>query len=90
MTQKGRYEDAMTRMDEVDAASLRILKNYQYWTMFSGLLKLKRLLHRYRSLCSQPWSFILTSFRCQGQPPSGGTPSQPAPGAGAERARHRL
>ncbi|KAI9749822.1 MAG: anaphase promoting complex subunit 5 [Lichina confinis] len=46
MAQKGRYEDAMSRMDEVDSSSLRILKNYQYWTMFAGLLKLKRLLHR--------------------------------------------
>ena len=66
MAQKGRYEDAMSRMDEVDSSSLRILKNYQYWTMFAGLLKLKRLLHRYRLLLrAQPSSLVLTSLVCQ-------------------------
>ncbi|KAI9819210.1 MAG: Anaphase-promoting complex subunit 5 [Pycnora praestabilis] len=46
MVDKGRYEDAMNRMEEVDTEFLRTLKFYQYWATFSGLLKLRRELHR--------------------------------------------
>ena len=43
---KGRYEDALTRMDDVDQKSLRTLKYYHYWTTRMGLLKLQRHLHK--------------------------------------------
>ena len=46
MVQRGRFDDAMARMDEVDVDSLRTLKLYQYWATFSGLLKLIHELHR--------------------------------------------
>ncbi|KAI9703278.1 MAG: anaphase promoting complex subunit 5 [Candelina mexicana] len=46
MVQRGRFDDAMARMDEIDVDSLRTLKHYQYWATFSGLLKLTHELHR--------------------------------------------
>ncbi|KAI9715902.1 MAG: hypothetical protein M1812_005722 [Candelaria pacifica] len=46
MVQRGRFDEAMARMDEVDVDSLRTLKHYQYWATFSGLLKLTHELHR--------------------------------------------
>lgn len=45
--QKGRYEDAIARMEEVDEETLRTLRYSQYWTANLGLLKLRRYLHRF-------------------------------------------
>jgi dihydrodipicolinate synthase/N-acetylneuraminate lyase len=47
LASKGRYDAAMARMEEIDPSILRILKHYQYWAVFAGLLKLKKELHRY-------------------------------------------
>ncbi|KAI9824674.1 MAG: hypothetical protein M1819_000827 [Sarea resinae] len=47
LSQNGHYDQAMARMKEIDTESLRVLKNYQYVTIFSGILKLKRELHRF-------------------------------------------
>ncbi|KAH0536380.1 hypothetical protein FGG08_006754 [Glutinoglossum americanum] len=46
MTLKGRYDDAMAKLDEIEVEDMKNLRIYQYWTTFSGLLKLKRQLHR--------------------------------------------
>ena len=43
--QKGRYEDAITRMNQVDEETLRTLRYTQYWTANLGLLKMRRHLH---------------------------------------------
>jgi anaphase-promoting complex subunit 5 len=50
LAQRGRYDQAVTRLNEISSDTLRTLKNQQLWTFFSGLLKLRRQLHRY---CSQ-------------------------------------
>ncbi|KAK4693972.1 anaphase-promoting complex subunit 5, partial [Lecanoromycetidae sp. Uapishka_2] len=47
LSQKGRYEEAIARMEEVDEETLRPLRYTQYWTANLGLLKLRRHLHRY-------------------------------------------
>jgi len=36
----------MAKLDEIDVEDMKNLRIYQYWTAFSGLLKLKRQLHR--------------------------------------------
>ncbi|SLM38451.1 Tetratricopeptide-like helical domain [Lasallia pustulata] len=46
LSQRGRYDEAIARMDEIDRDTLRILKHHQYWTVYSGLLKLQRQLHK--------------------------------------------
>jgi len=46
LAQKGRYEDALSRLDEADQEALRTLKYQQYWTANLGVLKLQRLLHK--------------------------------------------
>lgn len=47
LLQKGRYEDAIARMEEVDEETLRTLRYSQHWTASLGLLKLRRHLHQY-------------------------------------------
>ncbi|KAN0069393.1 hypothetical protein V8E54_012408 [Elaphomyces granulatus] len=46
LNQSGRYNQAMSRINEILAEGLRSLKANQYWVCFSGILKLKRQLHR--------------------------------------------
>ena len=46
LAQKGRYEEALSRMDEADQEALRTLKYQQNWTANLGILKLQRHLHR--------------------------------------------
>ncbi|KAL8699400.1 MAG: hypothetical protein Q9201_006029 [Fulgogasparrea decipioides] len=46
LARKGRYEEAISRMDEVDQESLRTLRYQQYWITNLGLLKLHRHLYR--------------------------------------------
>ncbi|KAI9848511.1 MAG: Anaphase-promoting complex subunit 5 [Sclerophora amabilis] len=46
LMQKGSYEEATAQLMSIDRECLRTLKNYQYWTAFYGLLKLKRELCR--------------------------------------------
>jgi anaphase-promoting complex subunit 5 len=46
MALKGRYDDAVAKLDEIETEDMKNLRVYQYWTTFSGLLKLKRQLHR--------------------------------------------
>ncbi|MCJ1403887.1 anaphase promoting complex subunit 5 [Xylographa trunciseda] len=43
---KGRYNDALARMERVDAHILRTLKHQQYWRTCIDLLKLQHALHR--------------------------------------------
>ncbi|KAK3172503.1 hypothetical protein OEA41_005825 [Lepraria neglecta] len=46
LSQKGRYEDALARMEEIEEETLGTLRYSQYWTSSLGLLKFRRHLHR--------------------------------------------
>ncbi|MCJ1370130.1 anaphase promoting complex subunit 5 [Loxospora ochrophaea] len=46
LTTKGRYDEALVVMDDVDQDVLRTLRHQQYWVTYSTLLKLHRKLHR--------------------------------------------
>ena len=46
LSQKGRYEDALARMEEIEEETLQTLRYSQYWTSSLGLLKFRRHLHR--------------------------------------------
>ncbi|KAL8659686.1 MAG: hypothetical protein Q9226_000311 [Calogaya cf. arnoldii] len=46
LARKGRWEEAISRMDEVDHEALRTLRYQQFWTTNLGILKLRRHLHR--------------------------------------------
>ncbi|KAL8675261.1 MAG: hypothetical protein Q9168_000382 [Polycauliona sp. 1 TL-2023] len=46
LARKGRWEEAISRMDEVDQEALRTLRYQQFWTTNLGILKLRRHLHR--------------------------------------------
>ncbi|PGG98878.1 hypothetical protein AJ79_08754 [Helicocarpus griseus UAMH5409] len=50
---KGNYEQSIARLNEVSSDSLRVLKNQQSWTVFCGLLKLQRQLHRDDKLAAE-------------------------------------
>jgi len=43
---KGKYEEALARMEKLDQETLRTLKHYHYWIASIGLLELQRHLHR--------------------------------------------
>ncbi|KAL8826784.1 MAG: hypothetical protein Q9191_003583 [Dirinaria sp. TL-2023a] len=43
---RGRYEEALARMEDLDQETIRTLKHHQYWTASMGLLKLQRHLHK--------------------------------------------
>ena len=49
LAQRGRYEDSLTRMQEVDEEAMRTLRHFQYWASNLGIIKLRRHLHRYVS-----------------------------------------
>ena len=46
MAQRGRFNEALERMEEADAESLRTLRIQQYWATILGMLKLRRELYR--------------------------------------------
>jgi anaphase-promoting complex subunit 5 len=46
LAQEGHFDDALGRMEDLDANALRSLKPSQYWHIFRGILRLKRDLHR--------------------------------------------
>lgn len=46
LTQKGKYEEAMSRIESLNSDSLRAHKSNQYWLRFRGILRLKRDLHK--------------------------------------------
>ncbi|KAL8733624.1 MAG: hypothetical protein Q9166_002034 [cf. Caloplaca sp. 2 TL-2023] len=46
LARKGRYEEAISRMEKVDPDALRTLRYQQFWTTNLGILKLRRHLHR--------------------------------------------
>lgn len=46
IAQRGRFDDALDRLDNIDKESLRTLRFYQYWAMYGGLIRLKRELSR--------------------------------------------
>lgn len=46
LSQRGFYDNALARMEEIEPETLRILRYSQYWTVHLGLLKLRRHLHR--------------------------------------------
>ncbi|KAL4894192.1 anaphase-promoting complex subunit 5-domain-containing protein [Aspergillus ambiguus] len=47
LAQQGRYKEVFTLMNEIPAEKLQSLKSNQYWTVFSGMLKLQRQIYRY-------------------------------------------
>lgn len=46
LTERGRYDEAMERLENLDSNSLRSWKANQYWLKYRGILRLKRDLHR--------------------------------------------
>ena len=46
MTETGRYDEAMEKLEGLDENSLRSWKANQYWLKYRGILRLKRDLHR--------------------------------------------
>ena len=46
MTEKGRFDEAMEKLESLDENSLRSWKANQYWLKYRGILRLKRDLHR--------------------------------------------
>ncbi|CAG8958854.1 hypothetical protein HYFRA_00011807 [Hymenoscyphus fraxineus] len=46
LTEKGRYNDAMEKLDSLDENCLRSWKANQYWLEYRGILRLKSDLHR--------------------------------------------
>lgn len=51
LAMKGKYDEALARMEKLNQETLRMLKNYHYWIASMGLLKLQRHLHRSGNLC---------------------------------------
>ena len=43
---RGRFDEALEKLEEVDQESLRTLNVYQYWSTYIGLLRLRRAIHR--------------------------------------------
>ncbi|KAL2065443.1 hypothetical protein VTL71DRAFT_3113 [Oculimacula yallundae] len=46
LAEKGRYDEAMAKLESLDENSLRSWKANQYWLKYRGILRLKRDLHR--------------------------------------------
>ncbi|KAI1493988.1 anaphase-promoting complex subunit 5-domain-containing protein [Biscogniauxia mediterranea] len=46
LTMKGKYDEALERLESMDANSLRAWKPSQYWHKFRGIIKLRRDLYR--------------------------------------------
>lgn len=46
LARRGKYSDAMTKLESLDPNSLRSLKSNQYWIRFRGILRLQHDLHR--------------------------------------------
>lgn len=46
LAKKGSYDEAMEKLEGLDANSLRPLKANQYWLIFRGILQLKRDIHK--------------------------------------------
>lgn len=47
MALRGKSDEALERLDQVDQECLRTLKVYQYWATYVGLLKLRQAIYRY-------------------------------------------
>jgi anaphase-promoting complex subunit 5 len=65
LVQKGRYNQAIEVLDNVDPAILRVLKCRQYWTFSAGMLRLRRFLHHDDLTAA---SQLLCQLRGQGAP----------------------
>lgn len=46
ISMRGRFDEALERLDQVDQESLRSLKIYQFWASYIGLIKLRRAVFR--------------------------------------------
>ncbi|KAL5331253.1 hypothetical protein ACEPPN_000782 [Leptodophora sp. 'Broadleaf-Isolate-01'] len=46
LAERGRYDEAMEKLEGLDENSLRTWKSNQYWLKYRGILRLKRDLHR--------------------------------------------
>ena len=47
LAQKGRFNEALDRLEDINPKIRHIFRLSQYWSFFSGLLKLKRQMLRY-------------------------------------------
>lgn len=47
MSLRGKADEALERLDQVDQECLRTLKVYQYWATYVGLLKLRQAMYKY-------------------------------------------
>lgn len=45
ISMRGRFEEALDRLDQVDQEALRSLKIYQYWSSYVGVIKLRRAIY---------------------------------------------
>lgn len=52
MSMRGRFDEALERLDGVEQECLRTLKVYQYWATYVGLLKLRSAIYKYPPLTS--------------------------------------
>lgn len=43
---RGRYDEALESIENIDQESIRSIKVYQYWANYVGLLKLKKAVAR--------------------------------------------
>jgi len=46
ISMRGRFDEALDQLDQVDQEALRSLKIYQYWASYIGLIKLRRAVYR--------------------------------------------
>ena len=65
LVQKGHYDGAREVMDSMDGSILRVLKHRQYWTFSTGMLQLRRSLHRDDLKAA---SHLLSQLQGQGAP----------------------
>lgn len=45
ISMRGRFDEALDQLEQVDQESLQTLRIYQYWATYIGLLKLKRAIY---------------------------------------------
>jgi anaphase-promoting complex subunit 5 len=65
LVQKGRYDQALEILENMDSSILRVLRYRQYWTFSAGMLKLRRSLYHGDLTAA---SHLLTQIQGQGAP----------------------
>ncbi|RMD44185.1 hypothetical protein DV735_g1004, partial [Chaetothyriales sp. CBS 134920] len=65
LTQQGKDTDAEAMMSDVSPSALAVLKHKNYWMFYSGLLKLRRCIHRHDLNTAE---LVAAQLRGQGAP----------------------